>query len=152
MTLFKRGEPMELGELIRVVAAKEYDIDPDAVSAEQYKRVYTGLYQHHLPAMADLDIIRYHQSENTVCLGDRASLLKPYLEISSEQASRDNRVVVGGVALAGMGLLGVTTSGVAPDYVVAIATGGLLLAATAMRIRGRHRASLTAHTGRTSIH
>ena len=46
-----------LGELADKIAAWENDIETDAVSYDERKRVYTSLQQVHLPRMDDLDVV-----------------------------------------------------------------------------------------------
>lgn len=67
------------GELADQLAAAEYRIDPDEVSAQQRKRVYISLYQVHLPRMADAEVIEYDEDRGTVELTERATQLIPYI-------------------------------------------------------------------------
>lgn len=75
-----RGGRMSIEELSRRVAAKEYDVSTDDVTAKQYKRVYTGLYQCHLRRMHDLGVIDFEADDNTVVLRGAAAALEPYLD------------------------------------------------------------------------
>lgn len=78
--LREQDREMSVTELTTYVAAKEYDVAPEELSSEQYKRVYTGLYQCHLDRAADLGIIEFDSDDNTVRLRDEASQLDPFLE------------------------------------------------------------------------
>lgn len=71
---------MTVSELATRVAADEYDVAPAELSAKQYKRVYTGLSQCHLPRVDDLGIVEFDAEENTVKLTPEASALDPFLD------------------------------------------------------------------------
>ena len=79
--LQQQGEEATLGELADHVAAWENDIDTDAVSYDERKRVYTSLQQVHLPRMDNLDVVEFDDREGRVTIGDAAEHLDVYLEI-----------------------------------------------------------------------
>lgn len=79
-SLQENGGRMSVRELTKCVAAKEYNVDPEALTADQYKRVYTGLYQCHLERADDFGVVDFDSEENTVELQDRAAALDPYME------------------------------------------------------------------------
>jgi len=79
--LQQQGEEATLGELADHVAAWENDIDTDAVSYDERKRVYTSLQQVHLPRMDNLDVVEFDDREGRVTIGDAAEHLDIYLEI-----------------------------------------------------------------------
>ncbi len=73
------GPELSVKELSTYVAAEEYGIPAEELSSEQYKRVYTGLYQCHLGRMAELGVLDFDSEQNTVQLHGVASQLDPYL-------------------------------------------------------------------------
>lgn len=77
--LRKNGGTMSVNELTTCVAAREYDVEPDELTPEQYKRVYTGLYQCHLERADDFGVVDFDAEENTVQLREQAAALDPYL-------------------------------------------------------------------------
>lgn len=57
---------VDLGVLAEQVAAWENDVDPNAVTYDQRKRVYTALQQTHLPMMDEAGAIRFHDRQGRV--------------------------------------------------------------------------------------
>jgi hypothetical protein len=53
------GGEMELGDLTDALAKIEYG---NGVSDQERKRVYVGLYQSHVPKLADLGLVRFDES------------------------------------------------------------------------------------------
>lgn len=78
--LRERGETMSVKELATHVAAEEYNVSPNEISREQYKRVYTGLYQCHLERADDLGVIDFDSEKNTVSLREEVTSLDPFLD------------------------------------------------------------------------
>lgn len=124
-----RGPELSVKELSTAVAAEEYGVAPDELSSDQYKRVYTGLYQCHLPRMDDLGVLDFDADENTVRLGERLTHLDPYLRPKAGVTSA--RIEFGVAALAtavilsgsiGIGPLG----GVSPTALALITVAALL--------------------------
>lgn len=72
-----------LRELTEHIAAKENDVEPDELTSAQRKRVYTTLYQCHLPMMDDGGVIEYTQKRGSVELLDPASELFAYIDDTS---------------------------------------------------------------------
>lgn len=69
-----------LGELAECLARLEMD-EPDApVTSTERKRAYVVLYQHHLPKLADADVIEYDADRKTIELGDNIEQVVPYLQ------------------------------------------------------------------------
>ncbi len=75
------GGETSLSELAGTVAAWENDVDPDAVSYDQRKRVYTSLQQVHLPRMDEMDVVDFDDREGAVVLGPAAGDLDVYLDV-----------------------------------------------------------------------
>jgi DNA-binding transcriptional ArsR family regulator len=78
--LKQNGSEAEVGEMAKQIAAWENDTDVDAVTSKQRKRLYTALYQSHLPKMDDVGILEYNQRRGYVELTDEGSELDVYLE------------------------------------------------------------------------
>lgn len=69
----------DLGELAEHVAGLECGCDPGQLSSQQRKRAYVGLYQCHLPKMADAGVIDYDSNRGTIALNERSVRLLKYL-------------------------------------------------------------------------
>lgn len=93
----REHEEASLGELAEQIAAYENDVEVDAVSSSQRKRVYIGLYQAHFPKMDDAGVIDFQKHRGTVTLLDRASQLFPYLD--PHEKAEDRREVVAALAV-----------------------------------------------------
>lgn len=77
--LRERGEPIDVMELSRMVAASEYDMDPEELSKQQVKRVYVSLYQTHVPKLDERGVIEYDEENGTVRLSERVADLDPLM-------------------------------------------------------------------------
>lgn len=82
--LKQQDGPVELSELAEQVAAWENESTVEGISAAERKRVYTALYQSHLPKLDDAGIVEYNQSRGIVTLSERAEELDVYLELVSQ--------------------------------------------------------------------
>lgn len=69
-----------LSDLAERIAAKENDVEVHALSSAQRKRVYIGLYQCHLPKLADAGIVDFEKHRGDVERLDAAAQLDPYLD------------------------------------------------------------------------
>jgi len=104
------GQEMSVKELSAAVAAEEYGVDSEQLSSDQYKRVYTGLYQCHLPRMDDLGVIEFDAEANSVRFGEKSASLDSYF--GSDHDVTFARIELGAAALITMGILsGVTGIG-----------------------------------------
>ena len=83
--LKQRGERVTVRELSRQVAAWENGVDVNKLDYKQRKRVYTSLYQTHLPKLNDAGIVDYDRDRGTVALGDAARELEVYMELVPEE-------------------------------------------------------------------
>ncbi len=97
------GREMSVKELSAAVAAEEYGVDPEELSSDQYKRVYTGLYQCHLPRMDDLGVIEFDAEANSVRFGEKSTYLDSYF--GSNHDVTFARIELGAAALITMGIL-----------------------------------------------
>lgn len=102
-----------LSDMAEFIAAKENGITEQELSSSQRKRVYIGLYQCHLPKMANAGVIDFEKNRGDIEIRPLASQLEPFLDTSDDDApgvadttSRFNLLVATGVAvsvLAGLG-------------------------------------------------
>lgn len=77
-------ETVSLSDIAEHIAAIENDKPEKALSSQERKRVYVGLYQCHLPKMDDTDVIDFDGNRGTVELGDNAEQLYPFLEVDDD--------------------------------------------------------------------
>ncbi|UPW00935.1 hypothetical protein M0R88_02250 [Halorussus gelatinilyticus] len=109
---------VQLSELAEQVAAWENDIEVDAISAAERKRVYTALYQSHLPKLDDAGIVDYNQNRGIVELSDAAEQLDVYLDLESQPDIPWCNWYLG-LAVGGLGLLTGAWLGLPPFSLVA---------------------------------
>lgn len=74
----------DVGELAEHIASIECDCEPSKLSSQQRKRVYVGLYQCHLPKMADAGVIDYNADRGFVGLNENSVRLLKYLHFEEE--------------------------------------------------------------------
>ncbi|WP_240137500.1 DUF7344 domain-containing protein [Salinigranum salinum] len=74
------GGRTTLSDMAEHIAAKENDVPVEAINSKQRKRVYIGLYQCHLPKMADAGIVDFEKNRGTIELCALATQLDPYLD------------------------------------------------------------------------
>ncbi len=103
--------PVKLGTLAEHIAAIENDTTVKAISSQQRKRVYVGLYQCHLPKMDDMHIVEFNQDRGLIELGPNAEQLYPYIDDEDEQETRWPHVYLGLSAAGGVLLLASLTVG-----------------------------------------
>lgn len=78
--LTENASEMHLGELAEQIAARECGKDVSQVDSQERKRVYIGLYQCHLPKLADVGVIEYNRPRGIIERGptfDHASRYLP---------------------------------------------------------------------------
>lgn len=123
---------MSVSDVATCVAADEYDVAPENLSADQYKRVYTGLYQCHFPRVEALGIVEFDTDENTVRLTPRASALDPFLD-DGETADRPwikLGVAIATALLVALGWAGMNLFGIgSPTVLTGPPVGALLVMA-----------------------
>jgi DNA-binding transcriptional ArsR family regulator len=73
--------PVSIRELAEQIAAWENDVPPVEVTYKQRKRVYTSLYQSHLPRLHKYGFIEYDADRGTIELTPQAESLDVYLEV-----------------------------------------------------------------------
>ncbi|MBP1921523.1 hypothetical protein J2751_000516 [Halorubrum alkaliphilum] len=82
--LSENGGEIKLRELATAIAAEENDLEPVEVNYTQRKRLYTSLYQSHLPRMERSGVIEYDRNSGMVTLGPKAEGFDAYLEVVGE--------------------------------------------------------------------
>lgn len=127
--LIRTGEPVGLKELTKQVAAEEYDVKVEDVSSDQHKRVYTGLYQCHIPRLDEFDVVDFDRDGKRVGLGENAGQVAPYLDGGggSERVRAELVVAVAVAALVTTGVLGGGPVGRLPVTALAAVTVVALL-------------------------
>lgn len=95
---------VQLSELAEQVAAWENGITVDAISAAERKRVYTALYQSHLPKLDDAGIVDYNQNRGIVELSSAADQLDMYLDLEAQPDIPWSNLYLG-VTVCSVGLL-----------------------------------------------
>jgi hypothetical protein len=79
--MYENDSPVLIRDLAEQIAAWENDISPVEVTYKQRKRVYTSLYQSHLPRLHRYGFIEYDADRGTIELTPQAEELDIYLEI-----------------------------------------------------------------------
>ncbi|MFC5277889.1 hypothetical protein ACFPM1_03780 [Halorubrum rubrum] len=82
--LRRNGGEIKLRELATVIAAEENGVEPVEVTYTQRKRLYTSLYQSHLPRMERSGVIEYDRNSGLVTLAAAAGDFDAYLEVVGE--------------------------------------------------------------------
>ena len=103
--------PVELGTLAEEIAAVENDKTVEAISSQERKRVYVGLYQCHLPKMDDMHIVDFNQNRGLIELGPNAEQIYPYIEADDEASVEWPHVYLGLSAAAAVLMLASLTVG-----------------------------------------
>ena len=67
--------PLSLSEVAERVAARQYGVDRDALTSNQRKCVYTGLYQAHMNKLTEVDAVEFDDREKTLSTAENTSVL-----------------------------------------------------------------------------
>ncbi|WP_436935638.1 DUF7344 domain-containing protein [Halovenus marina] len=89
------GGTATLGEVAEYIAGLECEVDPAQLNSQQRKRVYVGLYQCHLPKMADAGVIDYDQSRGDIELNERSARLLKYLYLEEHKSETPQSGLLG---------------------------------------------------------
>lgn len=112
--LIENEPETDLDTLAEHLAAAENDVDVQALSSTQRKRLYIGLYQAHLPKMDDANVIDFDKHRGRIELRPEAHQLATYLRTDPDGRPAPRAYVaiailtVGAVAAAGS-LAAITT-------------------------------------------
>jgi hypothetical protein len=136
------GGTATLGEMAEYIAAKENDIETRAVSSSQRKRVYIGLYQCHLPKLADAGVVDFDKDRGDIALRSEAAQLDAYLDdehhadAARPRSTARNLAVAGGL-VAGVvaSLVGVPGFELVPEAAWALLSAGALVVLTVLDAR-----------------
>lgn len=129
--LREHEEQVTLSDLAEHIAALENDTDIASITSSQRKRVYVGLYQCHLPKMADMGIVEFNQNRGIVALGENAPQLYQYLDNDTPCNREWHRYYLG---IAGAGVVAFAASAaLSTQFALAplLALAGLCLAVAA---------------------
>lgn len=127
--LRQHGGPAAVQDIAEEIAALENDVDPEALSRQQQKRVYVSLYQTHLPKLETAGVIGYDEDEGLVSLTSRAMEIDTYLTPTATadypwQLHYLGLAIVGGVLFT-LSALGGPVIGAIPMLVLGV---GIMLA------------------------
>ncbi len=134
--LSENGGEIKLRELATTIAAEENGIEPVEVTYTQRKRLYTSLYQSHLPRMERSGVIEYDRNSGLVTLAPAADDFDAYLEVVGENEFTWSEFYLGLTGLFAAVTLAYATgtppfSAFGPAVVMATMTLLLLVAAVA---------------------
>lgn len=93
-----------LGDFAEHIGGIENDKPPSALSSQERKRVYVGLYQSHLPKMSDAGAIRY-DDRGTVEPGPHFDVFRKYMDRPAPGRTPPPGYTVGVVAASILGVL-----------------------------------------------
>lgn len=97
--LSENGGEIKLRELAAAIAAEENGVDPAEVTYTQRKRLYTSLYQSHLPRMERSGVVEYDRNSGLVTLSASADSFDAYLEVVDENGFTWSEFYLGLTAL-----------------------------------------------------
>lgn len=116
------GRPTTLDTLAEHIAAAENDIDVQALSSSQRKRVYIGLYQAHLPKMDDAGVVDFDKHRGNVELRPEGESLLPYINLDPDHRTRPRLYLLA----AGLSVATVAIASVQPVPIPGFSVIGLL--------------------------
>lgn len=87
--LSAHGGQATLSELAEHLAARECGKAVEQITSQERKRVYVGLYQSHLPKMADVSVISYDKPRGTIEKGENFECVVDYLPDGRDDCSDD---------------------------------------------------------------
>lgn len=79
--LSANGGEVRLRELATTIAAEENGVEPVEVTYAQRKRLYTSLYQSHLPRMERSGVVEHDRNSGVITLAPEADTFDAYLEV-----------------------------------------------------------------------
>ena len=129
-----------LSDMAEFIAAKENGITVQELSSSQRKRVYIGLYQCHLPKMANVGVIDFDKNRGDIAIRPLAAQLEPFLGTTTDEESsggtdaepRFNLLVASVVTLSVLGgLAGVPVFDIVPAAGWAVISTAALMGLTA---------------------
>ena len=128
-------ETVSLGDLAEHVAAKENGKTIDAITSDERKRVYVGLYQCHLPKMDDMGIVDFNRDRGLVTLTGVASQLDEYLDDPEQATERVWYRYYGAISVLGLAAIAGVAAGLGPIAAApTITLGGVIVAFTVVSV------------------
>jgi len=121
----ERDGSTTLSDLAEHIGGIENGKDPDALNAQERKRVYVGLYQCHLPKMHDAGAIEFDKDRGTVERGEIADRYHEFLEREVAVGSRWP-MYYGALAAGSFGVYLVVAALAGPTPVVPLASLALI--------------------------
>ncbi len=100
--LVEAGDRVEMSELAEHVAAVENDTTVRALSSAQRKRAYVGLYQCHLPKLADAGVIEYNSDRGHAEATPAAEELLQYVDVEDDGTDWARRYQAAAAAVLGV--------------------------------------------------
>jgi len=108
--LRERDEQVSLSELSEQIAAWENGKEIRAITSDERKRVYVGLYQCHLPKMDGMGVVEFNKPRATIAPGENIDLLYTYLDAPGDDRNAEfskyylglSAVMLGGLVIAAL--------------------------------------------------
>ena len=104
--LIEADEILDIGTLATRIAARENEIEIEAVTSDERKRVYTALQQSHLPKLDAAGLIEFDKQRGTTAPLPALSAAEPYLA-GSQTAQPWYRYYLGLTATSAIVVIGV---------------------------------------------
>ena len=131
--------PTTLGDLAEHIASLENGKSVRALSSNERKRVYVGLYQCHLPKMDSMGVVAFNKPRGVIEPGENTDILYKYLERADEESDPPWHTYSATVSLAGATTLAaallaqpMTAAPILDVVVGAVVVGYLLYALTTL--------------------
>lgn len=146
-----RDGPVAIGDLSEHIAALENDTTASALTSQERKRVYVGLYQSHLPKMDDAGVVAFNKPRGVVRLGPNASQLRPYLDHTQPRRDTWARYYlmlasVGGLVVLSHPIIDMLVGVTLPMLFTVIIVGFLALAVIHVSVERREQSQSTPST------
>ncbi|SNZ18255.1 hypothetical protein SAMN06269185_3310 [Natronoarchaeum philippinense] len=94
------GQAVGLGDLARVVAARENDKQPSEITSDERKRVYVALYQVHLPKLESMGAIACNDSHDAIVpTPETAGICEALVQLRELQTDPDDAPAIPPTAL-----------------------------------------------------
>lgn len=83
-TVDMADKSVSMSELVDEVAKREYDTTINNISSTERNRVYTSIYQTHLPRLDEADVINYNEDTKEITASDHTSMAQMFLEAATQ--------------------------------------------------------------------
>ena len=86
--MFLNNHSGSLSEVAERVASRRYDVDRNALTSNQRKYVYTGLYQAHMSKLTEVDAVEFDDREKSLSSAENtAELARTIAHLQSKFAA-----------------------------------------------------------------